>query len=282
MDIAAIPKIFLKETKRVTQTNIVEKAFTPKAVKTPDFLTRVRFAGVPELTGYNTTDPKPSSETFLLADGEEPLLARWRYGLGRVTAFTSDAGLSWAKSWTAWSELAPLMLGVVRGTIRDLNFQLFKVSARTVGENVELAIDAADTHGNFLNNLALTVEVVNPDETSHAVETRQVRPGGYAGTFPLAGYGPYTIRVAPKIEGRRASEAVSRVLVAPPSEFIRLAPDQALMGRVAARTGGKVNPSLAEILAPAAENFPEKKPLWPYLVLLALGLHMVGLLLRRT
>ena len=282
MDIDQIPRIFIKETKRISRTNIVEKTFTPKLIKKANLISKVDFEKVPELAGYNTSNPKPSSETFILADGEEPLLSRWRVGLGRVVILLTDSGAAWSEKWTQWDQYDLLLTGLVRDTMRDQNFQVFKVGAKYRGEDVEVAVDATDTRGNFLNNLDLEMSVTDPQEQTAKVELHQVRPGGYAGNFPMTGYGSYSIRVTPKVKGRQASQSVSRINIAPPSEFIHTGTNQKLMRRVAAQTDGIYDVTLKEVFRPSAENFPEHKPLWPYLVLLALAFYMINLLLRRT
>ena len=53
-------------------------------------------------------------------DGEytSPLLAHWRYGLGRSVAFSSDAKAKWAKDWVGtepftqtWTQVARWLIG---------------------------------------------------------------------------------------------------------------------------------------------------------------------------
>ena len=36
---------------------------------------------------------------------KDPLLVSWRYGLGKVTAFTSDLSGRWGKEWVTWPAL---------------------------------------------------------------------------------------------------------------------------------------------------------------------------------
>ena len=43
-----------------------------------------------------------SSEARHLHPQAEPLLARWRQGLGQAVAFTSDVKNRWAVDWLRW------------------------------------------------------------------------------------------------------------------------------------------------------------------------------------
>ena len=42
---------------------------------------------------------RPTADTILMADRDDPLLVRWQYGLGRAAVFTSDAKNRWAANW---------------------------------------------------------------------------------------------------------------------------------------------------------------------------------------
>jgi len=50
----------------------------------------------PSLLGYVRTIRKATAQAAADHDTGDPLLAHWRYGLGKVTAFSSDAKSRWA------------------------------------------------------------------------------------------------------------------------------------------------------------------------------------------
>ncbi len=47
-------------------------------------------------TGFNDVTPKSGGQRLVVMLDEKPILTTWRYGLGRVCAFTSDNGAAWA------------------------------------------------------------------------------------------------------------------------------------------------------------------------------------------
>src|SRR4029434_4923457 len=49
---------------------------------------------------------------------EDPLLATWRYGLGRSVAFTSDAKAKWGVLWVRWGAFNKFWSQVTRWTLR--------------------------------------------------------------------------------------------------------------------------------------------------------------------
>ena len=64
--------------------------------------------------GYNRVAPKTKAEV-LLTIGDDPLLAVWSYGRGRVAAFTSDCAPHWAPpEFLNWAGYRGLWVNLVR------------------------------------------------------------------------------------------------------------------------------------------------------------------------
>jgi quinol monooxygenase YgiN len=73
----------------------------------------------PALLGYVKTLRKASAQIPLVTDLGDPLLAHWRFGLGKVTAFTSDAKSRWGSLWiTRWPGFSRFWSQVLRETAR--------------------------------------------------------------------------------------------------------------------------------------------------------------------
>ncbi|MFO0749403.1 MAG: VWA domain-containing protein, partial [Myxococcota bacterium] len=94
-----IPQLFLKETSEVTRKALVEDRFRPKV--DPRFRNLQIFKGLnmeqaPSLVGYVSTRAKPRAEVLMASHLGEPILARWRLGLGKVVVWTSDVKSKWA------------------------------------------------------------------------------------------------------------------------------------------------------------------------------------------
>ena len=51
---------------------------------------------------------------------KDPLLVSWRYGLGRVMAFTSDLSGSWGKEWVSWQGFPQWASQLARDTMRKI------------------------------------------------------------------------------------------------------------------------------------------------------------------
>jgi len=48
------------------------------------------------ITGFNDVTPKPGSQRLVAMTDGKPVLTTWRFGLGRVAAFSTDDGSAWA------------------------------------------------------------------------------------------------------------------------------------------------------------------------------------------
>jgi Ca-activated chloride channel family protein len=89
-DIAALPRIFMKETSEAQKSQLVEDAIKVRVAKRVEAIEGTAIESAPPLRGYVSTKPKPTSEVILVSDLGEPILARWRHGAGQSVAWTSD------------------------------------------------------------------------------------------------------------------------------------------------------------------------------------------------
>src|SRR5690606_18738553 len=104
-DLNEIPEIFVKEARLASRTFINEGTFFPTVTSTAPAVRNLDSA--PPLLGFVATTPKPTSDVQLqIGEFSDPLLASWRVGLGKVTAWTSDAGGKWAADWAGWDGFA--------------------------------------------------------------------------------------------------------------------------------------------------------------------------------
>ncbi len=99
VNVGQIPKVIQKETVRLSRDLIQEGRFIP-SVKTPSDVTMGFDRNLPPIEGYLLTRPKNLSSIYLEAGNNDPLLAEWRYGNGKVMVFTSDSGTRWLKKWS--------------------------------------------------------------------------------------------------------------------------------------------------------------------------------------
>src|SRR5678815_278559 len=119
LDPQTVPQIFTTETLLISRDLLIEKNVTPTLLKAGGALKGIPPNGIPPLRGYVLTYPKERAEVLMKVD-QDPLLVSWRYGLGKVTAFTSDLSGRWGKDWVTWPALPQWTGQLARDALRKL------------------------------------------------------------------------------------------------------------------------------------------------------------------
>ncbi len=236
----AIPRIFQREARRVARSLIYEdKGGIPlTAVSTHEMLSGID--ELPPINGYVLTSKKdnPLVETLLRAakpGGEEnaTVLAAWNYGLGRVAAFTSDAGLRWTASWRDRAAYDKLFGQIVRWAMRPSGTGgKFTTVFEPRDGRVRVVINALDRSDNFLNFLTMTGAAVGPDlKQPIPLEIQQTAPGHYVGDFAARDPGSYFVSLDP---GRGMAPIRAGVTVPFAAEFRDRTANEPLLAQLAA------------------------------------------------
>lgn len=273
---AELPQVVSAETKKFKASPIEEVPVRAVSVRAAEVTDGIAFAGLPRLLGFVRTKSQTGSETILTTDRGEPLLVRWQYGLGRVTAFMSDGGSRWAAGWAASDAFGTLWPQIVRDvSTRDRSV---RTTVAEGGED-ELVVsyqlfDEArirDAAGG-LNRVVMA----GPDAQMRTLRLDETAPGKYETRMPAHETGLYRFASGD-------SEA-PLPLVGYYREVEELKPkvvNETLLRDIAAATGGAVNPTIDHLLDDAGTLALERQPLWPYWIILALAINFAELAIRR-
>lgn len=75
----------------------------------------VKSDDVPALNGYVEVEARDGAEVLVeVSDTEHPVLATWRYGLGRVTTFMTEPVGEGTRNWSGWEEYPEFLGRIVR------------------------------------------------------------------------------------------------------------------------------------------------------------------------
>ena len=276
-DASHVPQIFTYEAELTTGSTLRESPFTPAVKKKAPALKGVDFETAPDLLGYVVTKAKQKSEVLLVSPREDPILARWQYGLGRTAAFTSDLKDKWAVNWLRWAGYAKFWSQLVRETMRPHDNSELDLRVVRDGDQARITLEAIEKDGKFRNNGEFQLSVVRPDQSISNVALHQVGPGAYEVRFPLHQEGSYIFRVIGEKRGTSRTLAYSY-----PDEYHLLEPNTGLLRAISDETKGRFQPAAQDIFATRGETTTLPMPLWPYLAVIALLLYMVDLFLRRV
>ncbi len=192
-----LPQIFTKEAAVVKSGILIEEEFTPAVRHDSELLLGFHEGPFPTLQGYVATTPKENATIPLVTHKDDPLLAHWRYGLGKSVAFTSDVTNRWAAEWLGWDGFDRFWAQTVRWAMRDVTRSNFRVETKAKDGRGYVKIDAVDDEGNFVNFLRPEGVVTGPEPhfARHDVALTQTGPGVYEGTFPVDDPGVYMMNL---------------------------------------------------------------------------------------
>jgi len=236
---------------------------------------------VPPLGGYVATTVKSQAELVLMSHQEDPVLATWRYGLGRSAAFTSDAKAKWGVLWLRWREFNRFWAQLVRWTLRSGSRSDTVARVERHDEVGEIVVDAIDGKGEFINFLDSQVGVVAPNRERTVIDLEQVGPGRYRGRFPAAQEGVYLVGMAQRKGDRVVGSQLAGLVVPYGQELRDLGVDEALLRELAELTGGGALPAPRDAFLKTRRRSRIAVEIWPWLVGLAAFLLIPDVALRR-
>lgn len=279
-DPQTVPQVFAKETVEASKSAINELPFMAQPVRPTQVLEGIDMELSPLLLGYVVTRPKPTSEFILASESGDPLLVWWRYGLGMTVAFTSDAKSRWAAEWLAWPDFGPFWAQIIRHAMRKNDGQGVFVEVTPSDGSTKVVMDAVDEQGKFIDDRETTITVIDPQLKTSKIPMTQSAPGRYEATIETGRRGAYQIDLAQK-RATKSSRQSRGIVVGYPDE-LRLRPtnSETLQG-IADVSGGTYQPTAEDLVQPDQRSARQPLPLWPYMLMTALGLFVADVGLRR-
>jgi Ca-activated chloride channel homolog len=287
LDPQTIPQIFTAETLLISRDLLVDKLFTPSIVAPIGPLKGISQSSLPSLRGYVLTYPKPRAELLMTAE-KDPLLVAWRYGVGRVMAFTSDLSGRWGKEWMTWPGFAQWAGQLARDTMRKALETRVRAELQPDGDAVRVVADLLSKDGQFLNHLRLKSNIATPSKTTSEQTLQQSAPGRYETKFIPSQRGIHLLTLSAEGDPGEGDQRVATVpYIAPyPKEYRELKTNTALLSRLAEETGGemidpdKLENGIARLYTPTPGKGARGHETWWPLAGLGLFLFLADLVIR--
>lgn len=212
-----LPAIYIKETRKISQSFIYDREFRPELrLKGPP--TDGLAENLPPLYGFVRTTNKQSPTQNMWIEGpkdaqapeqEFPILATWRYGLGKSVAFTSDArddAKGWGRGWAREGLSQKFWENVINWAMRETESGELAVATRYVDGKVRVTVtaenQAKDKNGRPLplTGLRLKGGVSTPNkplpgDKVPAVTFKPNKNGYYEAEFDATEAGAYFLNV---------------------------------------------------------------------------------------
>ncbi len=265
-----LPVFSLREVRRIARLRWIEGQYpveTTNAALVP-----------PPVRGYVLTHERLGAQVVLLTEGN-PLLAFKRYGLGHVAVLNTDLAGDGAPDWLAWEGLGKLVADslaqIYRQTPREV---ALSVRVELGDETLEMIADMRQGE-RWVSGLALRATLSGP--TNREVFFLQEAPGRYRAQLELPPQGLYMTRVEAQRGGETVAEATKLIAIPYAKEYRRIGLNSEIVSEIVRMTGGQVleRPVLPQ---PSGKiNQDAYQALWPWALVVALGLFIIDLALRK-
>lgn len=298
----ALPAIYIKETRVVSQSFIFDQGFKPRlqfrtgpTENLPDPLA--------PLFGYVKTTPKrsPLVQIPILGppSGEQefPILAYWQYGLGRSMAFTSDARSQppdrafWDRDWANSDMYLKFWEQVVDWSLRSVETGRLTMSTDFRDGKVKVVVEARDENNKPMTDLVLQGGITIPKgdaDRKPDLKFEQKNSGIYEAEFRAEEAGSYflnaqalrkvkTLKDGKEVITEERDSVRSGVTIPYSPEFADLESNGPLLEKLRILTGGLIYQDDPEALAQAAQSgvlyragLPSSRgfqPIWHWLLL---------------
>lgn len=272
---AGLEQIVLKDVSEHTGSTAVEKTLRPVVAKQVEVLNGIGIESAPPLKGYVKFISKPTADTILKIDDNQPLLVRWQYGLGRAEVFTSDAKSRWAADWVSWKGFDRFWANVLRDLLPHT-------------ETGEATTEFDSASGDIIVNYQLGREIDDPGKPpaifvfgpngfQHPVPVTKLAEKSYRGRIHVGDVqGLFRFR---PLEESRAFPEVG--IYRQEQELLDYGSNEFLLRSISTFTGGRYDPTPKQVFDSSGRSQSSVLRLWPGLLGLAILLNLGELIMRK-
>lgn len=275
-------RIFVSETRVAARSNLREGPVPVAVASDHPILAGVETARLPPLGGFVEARRRATADTALVTrEGDRPILASWRYGLGKVVALTTDLRGDWKDKWASFRGAGQVLRQTVRFSLRRSGEAAadIRIAARERAVEVNLDVEANDDR-EATRAPSIEAFAIADDGKASPVEVALTRaaPGRFTARGKLEGQ-PFVLIRARDDHGGLIGEALGARDSA--AELSAIGPDERALGELARAGSGLYDPDPATTLRGGGPRGRTPVPTWPFLLLGAAALVCVDLWLRR-
>ena len=280
-----LPQLFVEDFRaHGGEITMVEKEFTPRSENPDAILKDLAARQMPPLKGYVSTEIKPRATMSMYVDRSgtrEPVIASWRYGAGKAMAVTTDASGRWSGRWVLANVFQPLWDRMLAWMTPEMPAEpkIDVALGYNAGRiNIKLTDYSAEP-GNAAR--LVTVLVTRPDGTRTETALTEEVVGELSGSIDAPAPGNYYFEVrSPAGKDKKFPPLAFTVSPSVNAELPRPEPNYGLLEQLASATGGRLNPSPAEVSTERA-TLERRVSMNPYLLVAAMIMLIGEALVRR-
>lgn len=188
------------------------------------------------MLGYVATTAKPTATTHLRVGAErDPLLATWQAGLGKASAWTSDATDRWSQQWASWPGFVEFWTTVVKDTFPSANAD-GAVGARIADGVMRIEVEAETP---FADGATAVARVTAPDGSSREVALQRASGTRFTAEVEANEAGTYAVGASVSIGEVTAISGSTLASLSYSNEYRPGAPDREGLLALSQITGGR-------------------------------------------
>jgi uncharacterized membrane protein len=235
-----IPRLTLQEAQSAGSQSVVRGAFQPIQNVASPIMLGFEPEDLPELAGYDYTEIKSGAQLVLSSNRDDPILAKWQFGLGRVVAWTADDGVDFANSWQSWDGYGDFWENMIQWALPDPERDAVEVTSEPSGSDVLITLSSTGDGVGYVDLSNAKVTITGPGGIpSDSLTPYQSAPGEWQLRVANPEAGAYQIAIDAG-DGSTSVASLSTFSI-PPSPELKPDPDAAqLMQQLTDRTGGRV------------------------------------------
>jgi len=271
-----VPRIFANEILISTGEYLINEEFTPKISAHHDILNNIIEEGkFPSLFGYVGTSIKNTAIEIMTSHMDEPVLAAWQYGIGRVVSFTSDVNGQWSKELLAFDKTPQLFSNIISWTMIDYD-NSGNLSITQEGSSAKVQYETNNHEDNKKVKGAYTFE----GNTTSEFELKEVSPGKYEGRVPMSDLGFYSFNITEELQGNTIASQLGGFAYQYSPEYKFQEQSNSLLALVE-DTEGKIINSVEDIYEIKSNKGYTKKNISNLLLIIAMLLFLFDITYRR-
>jgi Mg-chelatase subunit ChlD len=281
-----IPQVTLEEARSAGAQSVIRGAFQPVQTLPSPIMTGLDPALLPPLDGYDFTEIRPGAQVVLVSHRNDPVLAKWQYGLGRVVAWTPDDGADLATQWGSWEKLDQFWAAMLRWTLPDPENRSISTEVSRDGPDVVLSLNTSTdiSADDYVDLSTLRARITGPGgAVTDAITLAESGAGQYQIRIRDADSGAYKLELV-DVNGAVQEDQYGFTLPGSP-ELLPSSGGDRLLSSIATITDGRLlalDQPDDVFAAPATdgETLRTYRPIWTWTVLAALLLFLFELMVR--
>ena len=193
-DLTRLPLLVGREAAAASGGSRNDETFTLRTASHP--IVALTETGAPRMSGYAVGAPKPGAEVVLASHLEDPILAGWRFGLGKVAMFTGDLGSASTTELRRWPNYGALWAQCLRWVARPAASAGLRADLVDRSGLPVLVAEADRQDGTFVNPSEVIATIRHPDGRTNSVPLVPTAPGRFETAIEGARPGPYSVHLA--------------------------------------------------------------------------------------